>query len=140
LLLEQATKLGQEKTILSEEIIKEMEIAVFERDRALATIAELKAENKSIEELLEKAYLSLEGKAKELEEAKVRELEILEIIKQKDNEIHALQLVLAKRTADRDELFDRLESLTIQLENIDNSNSALDEIKELIDIDEKEYL
>ena len=138
--LEQATKLGQEKTILSEDILKEMEIAVFERDRAFTTIAELKAVNKSNEELLEKASLSLEEKAKELEGAKAREKELLQTIKLKDGEIHKYQLALAKRTADRDELFDRLEDITNQLEEIDKSNKALNEIKGLIDRDGKGLL
>ena len=140
LALEQATRLGQEKTVLSEEILKEMEVAVFERDRAFTAIAELKSSNKRNEELLEKAYTSLEEKANELEEAKARGKELSQTIKQKDSEIHNLQLVLSKRTADRDELFDRLEDLTLQLEDIDKSNNALDEIQSLIDLDEKDLL
>lgn len=138
--LEQALNISRERTDFSQEILKEMEVTVFERDRALATVADLKAANKSQEDLLSETYQSLEVKLNELEERKSREHELQQTIEQRDKAMQNLHILMAKRTAERDELLDRLETLTSQIDAIDKSRETLEEIKFLIDEDKSDFV
>jgi len=130
---EDLEKTAKDRIQLAQELMGEAETLASERDRALARIAELKLLDEQQTRLLSEAEEALSQKDLDLEAAKKREAEMLYQLETQSKEIDTLQAALSRRTAERDELMERVVKLETDLRTFTDSRVALAEIKRLVD-------
>jgi hypothetical protein len=130
--LEASDALGQERMRICEELQSEVDRLVSERDQSLSRIAELKKLDEEQNAMLRQAEDALLQRDHQLQEAASRQEELYANLQAKSMEIREVASQLSERTAERDELLDRVRRLEGDVKSLKETRDALKEIKRLI--------
>ncbi|MBN1984234.1 MAG: hypothetical protein JW795_22090 [Chitinivibrionales bacterium] len=130
---EKALVLAHERVTLAQQVIEAMEVISSERDQALLYIGQLKKRDEMHSKLLIDAELALNYKNEQIEKMKSSISETQKTVSLKTKEIEQLHVQLAQRTAQRNELHERVTRLEHDLQSASDSRKALNEIRRMVD-------
>jgi DNA repair exonuclease SbcCD ATPase subunit len=131
--LEASEATARERVELARGLMHEVEALGCERDQALERVAALKALDEQQTRLLGEAEAALAGQQARLTACEEREASLTHELEARAAEVAELHGRLARRTAERDELLERVQALEAEVQGLQETRQALAEIKRMVD-------